>query len=172
MEKEMMFEEMTTNGLCCIACEMCDETLENGKFVKAECLESGHTNNCSISKHVAEAFIDAGYRKVPEGAVVLTKEELEQRDKEIKELKIANNNLIFQLQCHDDEVQRLMKENGKLRFERDFAQKIVRKETAKEYHDKFAEVIRQRDYVKGYAEIGMNEENDEILKSFGVEVEE
>ena len=45
-----------------------------------------------------------------------------------------------------------------------------KKEITKEYHDKFAKVIQERDYVEGYAEIGMNGENDEILKSFGVEV--
>lgn len=110
---------------------------------------------------------------IPDGAVVLTKEELEQRNKETKELKIANNNLIFQLQCHDDEVQRLMKENGKLRFERDFAQKIAQKGVAREYNKKMAQEIEYHNFENTSDYEYMNTSNNEILKEFGgVEVEE
>lgn len=93
MERDKMIEEMTENGLCCIACEMCDETLKNGKFVKAECLESGYTNNCSISRHVAEAFIDAGYRKVPDGAVVLTQEMAYQYRKDLTKVQYLKDEI-------------------------------------------------------------------------------
>lgn len=40
------------------------------------------------------------------------------------------------------------------------------KDTAEKYHAMMNEVIEQRDYVEGYAEIGLKEENDEILNEF------
>lgn len=104
---------------------------------------------------IAEMLIDMDYRKVPEGSVVLTKEDLQ---------KYAKDCLIGEVAGYDI-LQMAFARANRWREE-------ARKQTAKEYHDKFAEVIRERDYVKGYAEIGMNEENDEILKSFGVKVEE
>ena len=132
MEKEKIIKELTTK-VCGGFCNTCSEALQACEFALAI------------------------HEIIPEGAVVLTKEELAQRNKEIKELKIANNNLIFQLQCHDDEVIRLGKENGKLRFERDFAQKIVSKKTAKEILDEVS-----KHYGGGWLV--------ELYKKYGVEV--
>lgn len=96
---------------------------------------------------IAQKLIEHYQPKLPKDSVVLTKDELKKLGKYVD-----------------------ITEDVKKEFQRELMR--VRKETAREYHDKFAEVIRERDYAEGYAEIGMNEENDEILKSFGVEVEE
>lgn len=45
-------------------------------------------------------------------------------------------------------------------------------DTAREIAEKLKEVIHERDYVGGYAEIGLCEEIDEIAAQYGVEVEE
>lgn len=57
--------------------------------------------------------------------------------------------------------------NGEIVNEDIFAQQVedmrqLRKYTAEQYHDMMNEVIEKRDYVEGYAEIGLKEENDEI----------
>ena len=46
------------------------------------------------------------------------------------------------------------------------------KEIVKQYYEKMKQVIHDRDYVEGYAEIGLQEENLEIAKSLGLKVEE
>ena len=46
------------------------------------------------------------------------------------------------------------------------------KKTAEKYHKAMRKVIHERDYIEGYAEIGLQEENDEIAKQFGVEIKE
>ena len=46
------------------------------------------------------------------------------------------------------------------------------KETAEKYHKAMRKVIHERDYIEGYAEIGLQEENDEIAKQLGVEIKE
>lgn len=41
-----------------------------------------------------------------------------------------------------------------------------RKEGAKSFAEKLKEVIHERDYIQGYAEIGLIEEIDELLKEY------
>ena len=48
----------------------------------------------------------------------------------------------------------------------------ARKETAEKYHKAMRKVIHERDYIGGYAEIGLQEENDEIAEQLGVEIKE
>ena len=45
------------------------------------------------------------------------------------------------------------------------------KETAREFAKKLKKVIHERDYVEGYAYLGICEEIDELAKEYGVEVE-
>lgn len=111
-------------------------------------------------KSMCENFISKGYRKLPKDSVVLTKEEYEMLANQYKNLEIKYSNLSDNYRLCKD-ANEVLKHNVV----------TIRKETAKEYHNKFAEVIQERDCVEGYAEIGMNEENDEILKSFGLKVE-
>lgn len=129
---------------------------------KDKCKTCKHKNedNCEIPL-IADYLIEQGYQKLPKDSVVLTKEEYEVLANQYKNLEIKYSNLSDNYRLCKD-ANEVLKHNVV----------TIRKETAKEYHNKFAEVIRERDYVEGYAEIGMNEENDEILKSFGVEVEE
>ena len=50
--------------------------------------------------------------------------------------------------------------------------KQARKETAEKYHKAMRKVIHERDYIRGYAEIGLQEENDKIAEQFEVEIKE
>ncbi len=127
-----------------------------------KCKTCKHKNedNCEIPL-ITDYLIEQGYRKLPKDSVVLTKEEYEMLANQYKNLEIKYSNLCDNYRLCKD-ANETLKRNVI----------TARSETAREYHDKFAEVVRERDYVEGYAEIGMNEENDEILKSFGVEVEE
>ena len=68
MEREKMIEEMTTFLKCCNhLCSECERAKQLSSVYG--CIEF------SISK----TLYNAGYRKVPEGAVVLTKEECEHK---------------------------------------------------------------------------------------------
>ena len=57
-------------------------------------------------------------------------------------------------------------------FGYDDAYKKGSKETAEKYHKAMRKIIHERDYVEGYAEIGLQEENDEIAKQLGVDIKE
>ena len=46
------------------------------------------------------------------------------------------------------------------------------KEIAEKYHREMQKVIHERDYIGGYAEIGLLEENNEIAKQLGAKIEE
>lgn len=43
---------------------------------------------------------------------------------------------------------------------------IEKKNAVKEFAEKLKEVIHERDYIQGYAEIGLIEEIDELLKEY------
>lgn len=43
---------------------------------------------------------------------------------------------------------------------------IEKKNAVKEFTEKLKEVIHERDYIQGYAEIGLIEEIDELLKEY------
>lgn len=62
-----------------LAVTMCTDKLGCKK-----CTE-GRSGYICAYKIVADIAINAGYRKIPEGAVVLTKEELQAHDKELAE---------------------------------------------------------------------------------------
>lgn len=61
---------------------------------------------------------------------------------------------------------------------KEFAEKFynvgcrMQSDTARGFAEKLKEVIHERDYISGYAEIGLCEEIDEIAAQYGVEVEE
>lgn len=86
--------------------------------------------------------------------------------------------------CHDLIVQSrvLLDENAVVltneEYQTDFSNQFNKgckhgsKETAEKYHKAMRKVIHERDYIEGYAEIGLQEENDEIAKQFGVEIKE
>ena len=107
-------------------------------------------------QQIAEMLYDKGYRKVPFGAVILTPEE---RDEEMK----AYNDERAEFEA---EIERLKAQLAE--FEKPVIQFVKDRETqaVKEFAEKLKKVIHERDYVQGYAEIGLIEEIDELLKEY------
>lgn len=64
MDKQKQIEEMAK--YCCNACEM------GWDYDFGDCAEKGKDGykNCRLAKETAEMLYNAGYRKIPEGAVV------------------------------------------------------------------------------------------------------
>ena len=93
------------------------------------------------SIHIAKTLYNAGYRKVnldndAAKAIALLKSELK---KELDEHEAFVNNMKNVLE-------------------------IEKKNAVQEFAEKLKKVIHERDYVQGYAEIGLIEEIDELLK--------
>ncbi len=125
------------------------------------------TNWCYADECATMAFCN-GYRKLPEGAVVLSREEYERIIKENEKLQNYNDKL----------SQGIYYGNGE-----QFCSKLIqsRKETAREIFDKIKEKIAylkrryHEDCVDGLGDEeynGLSEKDlDEIAKQYGVEVE-
>ena len=66
------------------------------------------------------------------------------------------------------EIDRLMELNNYLRFQLGElkAENNIKRQAVKEFAEKLKEVIHERDYIQGYAEIGLIEEIDELLKEY------
>lgn len=125
----------------------------------------------------ATALYTAGYRQVKD-KVVLDKEEREkgiiEREwmrENIDEILNENNKLKKELNDYKQRYESAEKRYEQLVQSSCEALAKKGKETAREYHEKMRKVIHERDYVSGYAEIGLQEENDELAKQYGVEVE-
>ena len=129
-------------------------------------------------------------REVPENG----KEKLKESQAEIEILKLQNNKLAeafdsldkkydslkLELElakaCHKEkcaEFDKLCFDYAKLqvkneKFDRNMKNvlEIEKKNAVKEFAEKLKNVIHERDYVKGYAEIGLIEEIDELLKEY------
>lgn len=101
-------------------------------------------------QEIAEALYNAGYRKLPEDSVVLSREEYD--------------NLKLELQkAHNKGVQAGF---DMTKFKEQSIKNKASKETAEKFAEKLKKVIHERDYVQGYAEIGLIEEIDELLKEY------
>lgn len=137
-----------------------------------------------VFRGYAERIFDAGYRRISKNEVVMTKDEKIRLLKEMYEQgrfdAIADldkeGKVVISKKKYDNfklEIQEAHNKGVRAGFDMTkFKECSIRKETAREYHDKMQKVIHERDYVEGYAEIGLQEENDEIAKQLGVEVEE
>ena len=90
------------------------------------------------TKRCAEKILNLGYRKIDKDSVVLSREEQE---------KI--------LTATEKRIKELKKQILQ-----------ARKETAEKFATNLKKVIHERDYVQGYAEIGLIEEIDELLKDY------
>lgn len=66
----------------------------------------------------------------------------------------------------EEEFNEFREDSAKVKF----LKKEIEKQAVKEYCDKLKKVIHERDYVSGYAEIGLQEEINELAKEFGVEL--
>lgn len=108
------------------------------RLPKNECLLTSkiHAQVCCDYCKIAEFLINAGYRKIPEGAVVLTKEEAKQVYGTVK----AHGELLKDLQEAKSVFEKEMEEAQK-EFVKQFEEheKEVRKETA----EKFAEMASE-----------------------------
>lgn len=101
-------------------------------------------------QEIAEALYNAGYRKLPEDSVVLSREEYD--------------NLKLELQkAHNKGVQAGF---DMTKFKEQSIKNKASKETTEKFAEKLKKVIHERDYVQGYAEIGLIEEIDELLKEY------
>ena len=82
----------------------------------------------------------------------------------------------YQPKLPKDSVVLSREEYGRLKFMENYGyldvEKKASKETAEKYHKAMRKAIHERDYIEGYAEIGLQEENDEIAKQFDVEIKE
>lgn len=104
---------------------------------------------------LAEALYNAGYRKLPEDSVVLSREEHEILVKTAQG-KIGNMKATdFLKACISSGF-----------MVEAVSTKEQVKQAVKEFAEKLKNVIHERDYVQGYAEIGLIEEIDELLKGY------
>ena len=97
-------------------------------------------------------------------------------DEALKEIKILKLELELAQACHNEkcaEFNKLCFDYAKLqvkneKFEQNMKNvlEIEKKNAVKEFAEKLKEVIHERDYIQGYAEIGLIEEIDELLEEF------
>lgn len=144
------------------------------KLICATCAQfDGCAINCKAHKNTAETLYNAGYRKVPDGAVILTPEERDEELKacnekqaeleaEIEILKIQNKNLEIafdRLEARSELFESNMKsvlEIEKRNAVKEFAERIKAKSFNKNAFDDFVGAT----YVVLVAKI------DELLKEF------
>ena len=132
-EREKMVEEMAKK--VCIACGKCKEL----------------KGDCYLARNIASVMIDDGYRKVPAGSVVLTKEEYERLASYISEERAREN--------FHEETEKLKEK--------------IRRETAMEI---LLEIINKKEmFVDSWemvTEIVTVKEIKMVAEEYGVEVEE
>ena len=95
-----------------------------------------------------------------------------------KEYPVAIDDLLIEFDEMDycpmnlsggDPVKEAIAWKDKLRYELDLLldeKSAIERRAVEEFAEKLKKVIHERDYVQGYAEIGMIEEVDELLKEF------
>lgn len=110
------------------------------------------------SDTISEYLINVGYRKINDNEVVISKKEYKNLKKELKDMEEQRDRQAY---ITEELIQ-----------DKHLWTEQASKETARAYHDKMQKIIHERDYIEGYAEIGLQEENDEIAKQFGVDLEE
>lgn len=126
---------------------------------------------CNAYRH-AEALYNAGYRREAE----LDEEECDVVD------DYTIGFATYLMQKRRDEVDRLQSEIKRLKKENAYLLKACEEKftfnttqnkkysvfntVRKEFADKLKKVIHEKDYVQGYAEIGLIEEIDELLKEY------
>lgn len=154
MTKQEQIEEMANDIEYAIDNEC---KLNNGKSCE-DCVFDNKGDWYCQSLMTATHLYAEGYRKIDKDSVVLSREEYEKVDKEI--INKSTYDTIWKA--------------GYNAYEKTIGECVAeaRKETAEKYHKAMRKVIHERDYIGGYAEIGLQEENDEIAKQFGVEIKE
>ena len=97
-------------------------------------------------------------------------------DETLKEIETLKLELELAQACHKEkcaEFNKLCFDYAKLqvkneKFEQNMKNvlEIEKKNAVKEFVEKLKKVIHERDYIQGYAEIGLIEEIDELLKEY------
>ena len=97
---------------------------------------------------ISQQLICAGYRKIPENAVVLTREEWAKRNAEIEIIKIDNDTYLKEAKRVCELELKARRELEKLK--RDFDYNLVqeRKQIRKEMAEKFAERVKMAFYYE------------------------
>jgi hypothetical protein len=135
MDKQMI-EEMAR----IIAFDLCPKRRIHANYgEEAQCYSDNNFAECKEIKNVVDKLINAGYRKITENAVVLTREEYDN---------------MFSFKTTRGGFYNIL----------DTVRKVERKETAEKFAERLKKVIHERDYVEGYAYLGICEEIDEICK--------
>lgn len=100
MTKQEQIEEIAK--YICNVCEM-------GHGFNGDCSEGGtdHYKHCTLTQETAEALYEEGYRKVPDGAVVLTPEERGDEMKATNEVLEERDNLLARVGVLGREVEEL-----------------------------------------------------------------
>lgn len=100
MTKNEQIEEIAK--YICNVCEM-------GHGFNGDCSEGGtdHYKHCTLTQETAEALYEEGYRKVPDGAVVLTPEERGDEMKATNEILEERDNLLARVGVLGREVEEL-----------------------------------------------------------------
>lgn len=117
---------------------LCGDYCEDEAAECKYCLKSP----CDI-EYFAVKLYNAGYRKINPD------------DDATKEIALLKSELKKELEEHEAFVNNMKN-----------VLEIEKENAVKEFAEKLKKVIHERDYVRGYAEIGMIEEVDELLKEF------
>ena len=135
-DKKQIEELASLMADCNTTCDECFEKFESVTTMKIKEREK----HCQVYAYAKRA-VEQGYRKIPEGAVVLTKEE-------------CDNKVIL----NEDHFERA------LNYEREKA----RKETAKEFAEKLKDRMNDREYMGIRYKQGVFSDNDidELLKEY------
>lgn len=133
-----------------------------------KCCSEGKCEKCSIGKKDIRKCIDTLFKDTltlineleKEASTIINELEIEN-----KRLKQSNKNVLFVNECVIEQNQQLKDQIAELKMEN-----ANRTDTIagllKHFVEKLKEKVHKRDYVQGYAEIGLCEEIDETLKEF------
>ena len=130
-----------------IAFDLCPNRHVHAKWgEEAQCYSDNNFAECTQIKNVVDKLYEAGYRKIPEKAVVLTREEWAKRNAEIEIIKIDNDTYLKEVKRVCELELRARRELEKLK--RDFDYNLVqeRKQIRKETAEKFAERVKMAFY--------------------------
>lgn len=134
------------------------------KLICATCAQfDGCAINCKAHKNTAEILYKAGYRKVPDGAVILTPEERDEKLKacnkkqaEIEILKIQNKNLEIAFDRLNARSERLATDNEALQMWNNASAETIQKlsETNRLFESNMKSVleIEKKNAIKKFAE--------------------
>ena len=133
---------------------------------KYPCEDDVHCENCFCShKDTAEKLYNAGYRKVPDGAVVLTPEERDDEMKATNEILAERDDLIAKVGVLGRENYDLKAENKQLKTEcalLDDELRIARQDTIDVLNK-----LKTKSYVNNYCrEVVEVEKIDELIKEY------